>query len=151
MARCTLSVSCATDLDYCCFCWSGRCICWTGALNFKSLWTVYVKCLRRFALYCLSFGSRSKHHNRCSIHFRSESITGQPASKPVVMTTSGQFLDSCSCIRNESVCECCSTALFAKMFMKTLHILRTCVTNGFSFRDFRLFHDHIFCLSKAFQ
>ena len=38
-----------------------------------------------FSLYCLSFGSRSKHHNRCNIHLKSESITGQPASQLVVM------------------------------------------------------------------
>ena len=30
-----------------------------------------------FTLYCLSFSSHSKFHNRCSIHWRSESITGR--------------------------------------------------------------------------
>ena len=46
---------------------------------------LYVNLLRRFSLYCLCFGSRSKHHNRCNIYLKSESITGQPASKLVVM------------------------------------------------------------------
>ena len=46
----------------------------------------YTKLLCCFSLYCLSFGSHSKHHNQCNIHLKSESITGQLALKLVIMT-----------------------------------------------------------------
>ena len=46
---------------------------------------VHVKLLHCFSLYCLSFGSSSKHHNQSNIHLKSELITGQLASKLVVM------------------------------------------------------------------
>ena len=37
-------------------------------------------------LFNLPCGSCSKHHNHCNMHFKSESITGQPALKLVIMT-----------------------------------------------------------------
>ena len=62
----------------------------------------------------MPFGSRNKHHNRCNIHLKSESITGQPASKLVVVTKlSGNFRTVYVCIKNESICECYSRTLFA--------------------------------------
>ena len=53
VARCTLLVSCSTDLD-CCFCRSGRCFSWARALNFKSFWTVYSKLPPSFLFIALA-------------------------------------------------------------------------------------------------
>ena len=52
----------------------------------KILNGLYAGLPRCFSLFCLSFGCDSKHHNRCNIHLKSESITGQAASKSVIMT-----------------------------------------------------------------
>ena len=68
--------SCWTDL-VCCFRRSGRCISWTRTYNFKSFWAVFDKLPRRFSLFYLPFGSRSKHRNRCNNHLTSESLTCQ--------------------------------------------------------------------------
>ena len=110
----------------CCFCQSGRCISWTCALNFKSLLMVYVTLLCCFALYCLSFGSRSKHHNHCSIHLKSESVTGQLALKLVVMT---KLLGSSRTVVLELRAKVFVNTILKHslqtMFMKTVRILRT--------------------------
>ena len=73
-----------------------------------------------------SFGSRSKHYNRRNIHLKSESITGQPASKLVVL----RKLPGSS----RTVALVLRTVVFAKtilehysqrMFTKTVRILRS--------------------------
>ena len=87
VVRCTLLVSCSTDLDYCVV-FVDRVGVFLEHVHrtFKSFWTVYAKLSRRFLLFRLPFGSRSKHHSRCSIRLKSESTMGQPASNSVVMT-----------------------------------------------------------------
>ena len=91
---------------------------------------VYIKLLRCFSLYCLSFGSCSKHHDRCNIHLKSELITGQPASKLVVMR---KLLGS-----SRAVVLVLRKKVFAKtilehysqtMFTKTVRLLSTGLRN----------------------
>ena len=56
-------------------------------------------------LFCLPFGCRSKHHNHCNIHLKSESITSQLWKSNYHDKTSGQFSENCFCIKNEPVLE----------------------------------------------
>ena len=53
----------------------------------------------------------SKHHNHCNFHLKSESITGQPTSKLVVMRklSLGRFFYN----KKKSVCKDCSRTLLA--------------------------------------
>ena len=105
----------------CCFCRSGWRITWT-----RAVWTVYVKFHRRFFLYCLSFGSRSKHHKRCNIHLKCESITGQPASKLVVMTAHpGSSRTTVLVLRTKVFAKTILEHYSQTLFTKTVRILRT--------------------------
>ena len=105
VARWTVLVSCSTDLDYCVVI-VDRVSVLLGHMHttLKSFWMVYAKLPCCFSLFCLPFGSRSKHHNHCNIHLRSESITGNFEIRRHHKTFR-QFLDICSCIKSESVCK----------------------------------------------
>ena len=105
----------------CCFCHLGQCISWTPAQNFKSFWTVYAKLPCCSSLFCLPFGCRSKQHNHCNIQLKSESITGQLqnwSSWQNFWAVLGQLF---LCIKNKSVYEYYSWALF----MRTVYLWRT--------------------------
>ena len=118
------------------------CISCTHAEKFKSFWllTVYVKLLWRFSLYCLSFGSCSKHHDRCNIHLKSELITGQPALKLVVMT---KFLDS-----SQTLVLVLRTKVFVNTILK--HCLQTMFTKtSYIENSFSLFISHVIWKAAA--
>ena len=104
MARCTLSVSCSTDLDYCCFWQSGQCISLTCAQNFKSFLTVYAKLPHHFSVFCLPFGSHSKHHNGCNVHWKSWLITGQLWTQSSWQNFWCSWTFVCIYIKNKSAC-----------------------------------------------
>ena len=127
VARWTVLVSCSTDLDYCVVI-VDRVSVLLGHMHrtLKSFWTVYAKLPCCFSLFCLPFGSRSKHHNHCNIHLRSESITGNFEIRRHHKTFR-QFLDSCSCIKSESVCKYYSHVAYytRMMFTKSVCVLRT--------------------------
>ena len=103
-------------------------ISWTCAEKFKSFWLlmVYVILPRCFSLHCVSFGSRSKHHNWCNIHLKCKSITDQMASKSVIMRKLP--------VSSRTVVLVLRMKVFAKtilehysqtMFTKTVRILRS--------------------------
>ena len=74
----------------------------------------------------MSFGSRSKHHNRCNIHLKSESITGQPASKLVVMTKlPGSSRTVLLVLRTKVFANTLLERYSQAMLTKTVRILRT--------------------------
>ena len=106
----------------CCFCWLGWCISWAehvhGTLKVSQRFTPNFPIF----LFCLSFGSSSRHHDGCNIYLKiwvSHWTAGFEMS--CHDKTCGQFSDPCFCIKNVSVCEYCSQTLFTK----TVHILRT--------------------------
>ena len=90
---------------------------------------VYIKLLHHFSLHCLSFGSHSKHHNKCNIHLKSESITGQLALKLVVMTklpgSSGTVV---LVLRTKVFVNTLLKHYSQTVFMKTVRILRNGLT-----------------------
>ena len=76
VVRCTLSVNCLTDLDYCVV--SGNLV---SVFLDHILFSKFLNDLHLtfpcFCLFCLPFCSSSKHHNSCNIHLKSESIKSQ--------------------------------------------------------------------------
>ena len=86
VARCSLLVSCSTDLDYCLvfvdqvgvFLGHGHRI-----LKASEQFTPDSPIISLY--FCLPFSSGSNHHNHCNIHLNTESA--KPASKSVFMTT----------------------------------------------------------------
>ena len=106
-------------------------ISWTRTKNFKSfsLLTVYVKRLRRFSLHCMSFASSRKHHNRSNSHLKSESITGQPAWKLVVMRKlPGSSRTFFLVLRKKVFAKTILEHYSQTMFTKTVRTLRTGLT-----------------------
>ena len=63
---------------------------------------VHAGLLCHFSLFCLPFGSHSKHHNCCKLHLKFESITAQ-LWKQSSYKTSGHFSNSCFCMKKKSV------------------------------------------------
>ena len=78
-ARCILSVSCSTDLDYCVVYVNQVSVFLERVHRTSEGFTPNAKpcCL----LFCLPFRSWSKHQNCCNIHLKSELITGQLQSQ----------------------------------------------------------------------
>ena len=108
-------------------------ISWTRAEKFKSFWllTVYVKLPRHFSIYCMSFSSRSKYHNWCNIHLKSESVTGQPASKLVIMTKlSGGSQTVILALRMKVFAYTILKHYSQTMFTKTVRLLRSGFRSG---------------------
>ena len=131
MVRCTLSVSCSTDLDY--------------GVVFVDRVGVFLEHMHRtftaterftpnfasFLFTFLSFGSRRKHHNRCNIHSKLESITGQPASKSVVMTKlPGSSRTLVFVLRTKAFANTILEHYSQTVFAKTVRILRTDLSNA---------------------
>ena len=106
--RCTLPISCSTDPDYCVV-FVDR----VGVFleHMHRTLKAFARLPRRFSLFCLSSGSRSKHHNGCNNHRKSELITGHLRNSRHDKTA-GQFSDCCFYIKDESVYEYCSRTLF---------------------------------------
>ena len=80
---------------------------------------------RRLSLYCLTFSSPSKHHNLCNIYLKSESITGQPASKFVVITNRPGRYRTVIVLRTKVFAKAILERYSETMFTKTVRILRT--------------------------
>ena len=110
------------------------------AQNFKSFWTVYTKLPHHFYLFCLPFGSHSKHHNPCNIHLKSESVTGQPASKLVVMRKlPGSSQTVVLVLKMKVFAKTVLKHFLQTMFMKTVYILRSSFTDKLSWRPHKLY------------
>ena len=89
---------------------------------------IYSKLPHHFSLFCVSFGSHSKHHYCCNIHLKSESITGQLASKSVIMTKlpgSSRTVVFVLFLLRMKVLRILFSNTSQTVFMKTVHILRT--------------------------
>ena len=123
MARCILLISCQTDLNHC-----DVFVDQIGVFLkhvYRTLKFVNSLCKTSLSFLILSFGSCSKHHNRCNIHLNSESITGQPALKLVVMASLlGSSRTVVFLLKEQSVCK----YYLQTMFMQTVCILRMGVT-----------------------
>ena len=97
----------------CCFCWLGWYISWAehvhGTLKVSQRFTPNFPIF----LFCLSFGSSSRHHNRCNIYLKI-CITHWTAGFEMSChdKTCGQFSVPCFCIKNVSVCDYYSQTLF---------------------------------------
>ena len=124
MARCTLLVSCLTDLDYCVV-FVDRVgvfpehVHWIlkASEQFTSNFSVASLCIA-----CLLAGS--KHYNRCSILIRSESITGQPAFQLVIMTKFPGSSWTVLVLRMKVFVNTLLEHYWQTVFTKTVHILR---------------------------
>ena len=112
-----------------CFCWLDQCTSWTLPWNLiRSFWTVYAKLPHCFSLFCLPFGSLSKHYNCCKMF--TLSLNQSQVSFKINMTKlSGSswtgFFFFFLMFKKKSVCECCSW----KLFTNNVHGHCSCIKN----------------------
>ena len=84
---------------------------------------LYARLPGHSSLFCTSFGSRSKHHNHCNFHLKSESIT---ASKSVVTTKlPGSSRTAVFVLRTKVFANAFFEHYSRTMFMRTVRISRT--------------------------
>ena len=87
---------------------------------------IYTELPYHSSLFCLHFGSPSKHHNCCNIYLKSEPITSQPILKSVIVTKlPGSSQTVVFVFRTKMFANTILRRHSQTMFMKTVCILRT--------------------------